>query len=62
MKPHLRIARPVSDFARASAGMLAAGFRPVVSFNPYWAARGRTFEDPKGYRVLLQNAEWKETP
>jgi hypothetical protein len=38
--------------------MLAAGFREVASFNPYWDARGRTFEDPDGYRTVLQNAAW----
>ena len=35
-----------------------AGFRTVLPHNPYWDARGRTFEDPDGYRVVLQNAEW----
>jgi hypothetical protein len=40
--------------------MTAAGFRPVVSFNPYWERRGRTFEDHDGYRVVLQNADWSE--
>jgi len=38
--------------------MTEAGFIPVASHNPYWDARGRTFEDPDGYRVVLQNAEW----
>lgn len=36
----------------------AAGFTPVASFNPYWEQRGRTFDDPDGYRVVLQNAAW----
>jgi hypothetical protein len=36
--------------------MLAAGFVPVPSFNPYWDRAGLTFEDPDGYRVVLQNA------
>jgi catechol 2,3-dioxygenase-like lactoylglutathione lyase family enzyme len=35
--------------------MAAAGYQPVRSFNPYWDRRGRTFEDPDGYRVVLQN-------
>jgi len=39
--------------------MIAAGHHPVASFNPYWDRCGRTFEDPDGYRVVLQNAEWK---
>jgi len=38
--------------------MLAAGFAPVASFNPYWDDRGRSFEDPDGYRVVLQRAAW----
>jgi catechol 2,3-dioxygenase-like lactoylglutathione lyase family enzyme len=37
---------------------LAAGFEPVASFNPYWAVRGRTFEDADGYRVVLQCDDW----
>jgi catechol 2,3-dioxygenase-like lactoylglutathione lyase family enzyme len=35
-----------------------AGHRPVRSFNPYWDKSGRTFEDPDGYRVVLQNESW----
>ena len=35
-----------------------AGHEPVKPFNPYWDKNGRTFEDPDGYRVVLQNAEW----
>ncbi|MBT9599532.1 MAG: VOC family protein [Vitreoscilla sp.] len=38
---------------------LAAGFAAVSSFNPYWDQRGRSFQDPDGYRVVLQNAEWR---
>ncbi|GMU02698.1 VOC family protein [Corallococcus caeni] len=38
--------------------MEAAGFAPVPSRNPYWDANGRTFEDPDGYRVVLQRAAW----
>ena len=38
--------------------MIAAGFTPVDPFNPYWTARGRTFEDFDGYRVVLQQARW----
>jgi hypothetical protein len=30
----------------------------VRSFNPYWDARGRTYADHDGYRIVLQNAEW----
>jgi catechol 2,3-dioxygenase-like lactoylglutathione lyase family enzyme len=38
--------------------MEAAGFAPVPSFNPYWDRHGRTFEDPDGYRVVLQHSSW----
>ena len=38
--------------------MRAAGYEAVPSFNPYWDRAGRTFEDPDGYRVVLQNAAW----
>jgi catechol 2,3-dioxygenase-like lactoylglutathione lyase family enzyme len=34
------------------------GYEPVKSFNPYWDKAGKTFEDPDGYRVVLQNAPW----
>jgi hypothetical protein len=35
--------------------MLGAGFVPVSAVNPYWDRDGVTFEDPDGYRVVLQN-------
>jgi catechol 2,3-dioxygenase-like lactoylglutathione lyase family enzyme len=38
--------------------MRDAGFTPVASFNPYWDRDGVTFEDPDGYRVVLQGAAW----
>lgn len=31
------------------------GHHPVEPENPYWAERGRTFEDPDGWRVVLMN-------
>jgi len=34
------------------------GYAPVPSFNPYWDRNGITFEDPDGYRVVLQNTAW----
>jgi catechol 2,3-dioxygenase-like lactoylglutathione lyase family enzyme len=36
--------------------MRAAGFEPQPSFNPYWDRLGLTFEDPDGYRIVLQHA------
>jgi catechol 2,3-dioxygenase-like lactoylglutathione lyase family enzyme len=42
----------------ACARLEGAGYRAVPAFNPYWDVRGRTFADPDGYRVVLQNAAW----
>ena len=36
-----------------------SGYEPVSSFNPYWNQHGLTFEDPDGYRVVLQHAAWE---
>ena len=38
--------------------MEKAGFKVVQSYNPYWERLGKTFEDPDGYRVVIQNADW----
>ena len=46
------------DWQTAVTRMEQAGYRPVPAFNPYWDRQGRTFEDPDGYRVVLQNAAW----
>ncbi len=46
------------DWERAVARLEQAGYRSVPAFNPYWDRKGRTFEDPDGYRVVLQNARW----
>src|SRR5262245_22900578 len=43
---------------RAVERMERFGHRPVKAFNPYWDKRGKTFEDPDGYRVVLQNSRW----
>ena len=47
-----------AEWQTACASMLAAGFKQVPPFNPYWEKRGRTYEDPDGYRIVLQQAEW----
>jgi catechol 2,3-dioxygenase-like lactoylglutathione lyase family enzyme len=47
-----------AEWERAVAAMRAAGFPPVAAFNPYWDVDGATFEDPDGYRVVLQNGRW----
>ena len=46
------------EWQQRCALMLAAGFRAVMSHNPYWDVAGRTFEDIDGYRVVLQNTRW----
>ena len=45
-------------FEAAHRRLRAAGFAPVKAFNPYWDVKGATFEDPDGYRIVLQNAAW----
>ena len=51
--------RERGDWERRCARLVAAGFREVPSWNPYWDDEGRTFEDIDGYRVVLQNAGWQ---
>ena len=46
------------EWQEAVDRMVAAGHTPVASFNPYWDRSGRTFEDPDGYRVVLQHGLW----
>lgn len=44
---------------RAVDRMTSAGFARVEAANRFWEVCGATFEDPDGYRVILQRAEWK---
>jgi len=46
------------EWLAAIERMSVAGYNPVPSFNPYWDRRGKTYEDPDGYRVVLQNDSW----
>jgi catechol 2,3-dioxygenase-like lactoylglutathione lyase family enzyme len=39
--------------------LLSYGYRSTESENPYWQVRGKTFLDPDGYLVVLQNAAWE---
>ena len=48
-----------ADWSHAVARMKQHGYASVRSFNPYWDRDGVTFEDCDGYRVVLQNAEWR---
>jgi hypothetical protein len=52
---------PAEAWERRCQALLDAGFREVQSFNPYWARQGRSFEDPDGYRVVIQRAAWRPT-
>jgi catechol 2,3-dioxygenase-like lactoylglutathione lyase family enzyme len=47
-----------AEWQAACASMLAAGFKRVEAFNPYWEARGCTYVDRDGYRIVLERAEW----
>jgi hypothetical protein len=47
-----------AEWEAAVAWLQKSGYEPVASFNPYWNERGKTFEDPDGNRVVLQNASW----
>jgi catechol 2,3-dioxygenase-like lactoylglutathione lyase family enzyme len=48
----------VEQWTAAVQRMRDAGFNPVPAFNPYWDRDGLTFEDPDGYRIVLQRGEW----
>ena len=39
--------------------MEQAGFTAVPAFNSCWDRSGRTFEDPDGFRVVIQGAGWE---
>lgn len=47
-----------ADWSNAVRRVHEVGARQVPSSNPYWEEHGVTFEDPDGYRVVLQNAAW----
>lgn len=48
------------EWSSAVDRMEAAGYKPVPALNPFWDLNGRTFEDPDGYRIVLQNAAWSK--
>ncbi|NUS67636.1 MAG: VOC family protein [Ensifer adhaerens] len=50
------------EWMAAVERMREAGFSPVPSFNPFWDRSGTTFEDPDGYRTVLQNSAWRSAP
>ena len=46
------------EWEEAAQRLEKLGYLPVQPFNPYWNIQGKAFEDPDGYRVVLQNAGW----
>lgn len=46
------------EWDRRCDAMRSAGFSDVPSLNPYWDRQGRSFQDPDGYRVVLQHSDW----
>ncbi|MBS0428002.1 MAG: VOC family protein [Proteobacteria bacterium] len=48
-----------ADWRAAVDSMRAAGAPVVKSSLPFWDAHGLTFEDPDGYRVVLQQGAWR---
>ena len=49
------------EWEQAVQRMIDRGYSPTPSYNPYWDVNGKTFEDPDGYRVVLQNAAWSSS-
>jgi catechol 2,3-dioxygenase-like lactoylglutathione lyase family enzyme len=47
-----------AEWQQAIARMETTGRASVTAFNPYWDRNGKTYADPDGYRVVLQNADW----
>ncbi len=48
-----------AEWRAAVARLEATGHASVPAHNPYWNERGRTFADPDGFRVVLQQAAWE---
>jgi catechol 2,3-dioxygenase-like lactoylglutathione lyase family enzyme len=46
------------EWRAAVVRLRGLGVEPVPSHNPYWDRSGLTFEDPDGFRIVLQNAAW----
>lgn len=47
------------EWQEAIDRMQSAGVAAVPAFNSYWDQSGRTFQDPDGYRVVIQQANWQ---
>ena len=49
----------LAEWQDVCASMLQAGFVEGTPYNPYWAERGRSFQDHDGYRVVIERAAWE---
>jgi catechol 2,3-dioxygenase-like lactoylglutathione lyase family enzyme len=49
------------EWEQAVQRMIDRDYPPKPSYNPYWDVNGKTFEDPDGYRIVLQNAAWSSS-
>ncbi|EGC32285.1 hypothetical protein DICPUDRAFT_38615 [Dictyostelium purpureum] len=45
----------LNEYNHQCKKLIEAGFKKVVSYNPYWDNNGSTYEDIDGYRIVLAN-------
>jgi hypothetical protein len=48
----------MSEWQNITTKIESNGFKPITSHNPYWDQKGKTYQDPDGYRIVIQNANW----
>lgn len=46
------------EWEKVTTKLESNGFAPVKSLNPYWDRKGKTYQDPDGYRMVIQNSDW----
>ena len=46
------------EYEHICRNMKDSGFNKVDSLNPYWDRSGSSYEDPDGYRIVIQNDIW----
>lgn len=51
-----------AEWETAVERMKKHGYQPVETENPWGSEDGKTFEDVDGYRVVLKNQDWWDTP
>lgn len=51
-----------AEWEAAVERMKKHGYQPVETENPWGSTDGKTFEDADGYRVVLKNQDWRDTP